>query len=151
MWWAVEDKFRCMNGVCDNDYFWDVVLATGLINSTSYGKEFCFWTGDKHSMVNCFDKRDIGLIDVHNWCSDVVFNTSISYDEGGWRGRVMENQIIKFLSMIVFFSFLFTKLKEKRSENLSDNRFPGVNSWWRRLKEGKIPYNLTLDQWCAPS
>jgi len=63
---AVKDEFRCMDGVCDDDYFRDVVLATGLINSTSHGKEFCFQTGDKHSMVNCFDKGDIGLMDVRN-------------------------------------------------------------------------------------
>ena len=94
-----------MDGVCDDDYFQDVVLATGLINSASHGKEFRFWTGYKHSMVNCFDKRDVGLMDVRNWYSNVIFNTSISYNEGSWRGRVMENQIIKFLSMIVFFSF----------------------------------------------
>ena len=94
-----------MDRVCDDNYFWDVVLAIDLINSASHGKEFHFWTGDKHSMVNCFDKGDIGLMDVRNWCSDVVFNTSISYDEGSWKSRVMENQIIKFLSTIVFFSF----------------------------------------------
>ena len=55
-----------MDGVCDDDYFRDVVLATGLINSASHGKEFRFRTGYKHSMVNCFDKGDVGLMDVRN-------------------------------------------------------------------------------------
>ncbi len=55
-----------MDGVCYDDYFRDVVLVTGLINSTSHGKEFYFQTGDKHSMVNCFDKGDVGLMDVCN-------------------------------------------------------------------------------------
>jgi len=63
---AVKDEFCYMDGVYDDNYFRDVVLATGLINSASHGKEFCFQTGDKHSMVNCFDKRDIGLMDMRN-------------------------------------------------------------------------------------
>ena len=37
------------------------------------------------------------------------------------------------------FPFLSTKLKEKRSENMSTIRCPGINSWWRGSKEGKMP------------
>ena len=37
------------------------------------------------------------------------------------------------------FPFLSTKLKEKRSENMSTICCPGINSWWRGSNEGKIP------------
>ena len=47
----------------------------------------------------------ISLIYMCNRCSNVVFDTGISYNESGWRKRVLENQIIKFLSTNVVFSF----------------------------------------------
>ena len=37
------------------------------------------------------------------------------------------------------FSFLSAKLKEKRSEKISDKQKPGVNFWWRGEKDGKMP------------
>ena len=37
------------------------------------------------------------------------------------------------------FSFLLTRLKEKQSEKLSVKWKPGVNSWLRGEKDGKIP------------
>ena len=46
---------------------------------------------------------------------------------------------------MLFFPFLLTKLKEKQSENLSETQWPGVKSWWRGSKEGKIPYDLILE------
>ena len=40
---------------------------------------------------------------------------------------------------VVIFSFLSTKLKEKRSGKMFEIRWPGVNSWWRGSNNGKIP------------
>ena len=48
------------------------------------------------------------------------------------------------------FPFLLTKLKEKWSENLSETQWPGVNSWWKGSKEGKMPYDLILESMIWP-
>ena len=58
-------------------------------------------------MVNCFDKGGIGLVYIHNQGGNVVFDTSISYNESGWGNGVQKNQVVKFLSMDVVFSFFY--------------------------------------------
>ena len=63
-------------------------------------------------------------------------------DEGRefWRTKLSSSW-----ARMLSFPFLSTKLKEKWSENLSEIRWPGVNSWWRGANEGKMPYDLVLE------
>ena len=63
-------------------------------------------------------------------------------DEGRefWRAKLSSSW-----AQMLSFSFLLTKLKEKQSENLSEIRWPEVNSWWRGANEGKMPYDLILE------
>jgi len=35
---TVEDEFRCVDGIGDDDYFGNVILITGLVDSTSHGE-----------------------------------------------------------------------------------------------------------------
>ena len=104
---AIEYELCSVNGVSNDDYFGNIFLVASLVDSASYSKKFHFQTCYKHHMMNCFYKREVGLINVCNRCSYVVLDASISYNESSiWRG-VLKNQIIEFLSTkIVFFIFV---------------------------------------------
>ena len=52
--------------------------------------------------------------------------------------------------LLWFFSFLSTKLKEKRLENLSTIWCPGENSGSRGEKEGNIPWDLIFESTIWP-
>ena len=53
-----------MNGVSDNDDFGNVFFVACLVNATSNGKEFCFYTSDKGYVVNYLDQRVIANVNV---------------------------------------------------------------------------------------
>ena len=62
--------------------------------------------------------------------------------EETWR-TILSSSWVQILSFV--FSFLLTKLKEKRSEKLSIIRWLGENSILRGEKDGKIPWDLLYE------
>ena len=52
--------------------------------------------------------------------------------------------------LLWFFSFLSTKLKEKRLENISTIQWPGENSGSRGEKDGNIPWDLMFELMICP-
>ena len=102
---AIEDEFRWVNGISDDNDFGNIVLIAGLIDSTPYGKKFCLRACNEYSVMDCFDEGRVGLMYMHNRRGNVVFDAGISYNESGWREGVLENQIIEFLSVNIVFSF----------------------------------------------
>ena len=77
----------------------------------------------------------------------ILVSVTTRADEGRefWRTKLSSSWV-----QLLSFSFLLTKLKEKRSENLSEIQWPGVNSWWRGANEGKMLYNLVLESMIWP-
>ena len=55
------------------------------------------------------------------------------------RVEFKRTKLLSSWAQMLSFSFLSNKLKEKRLENMSTICCPGINSWWRRSNEGKMP------------
>ena len=102
---TIEDVFRWVNRIGDNDNFWDVVFVACLVDAASHGKKFSLRTCDEYSMVDCFGEGEVGLMYMYNQSSDVVFDASISYNNSGWGRGVREDQVVEFLSTgdVLFF------------------------------------------------
>jgi len=60
----IEYLFSCMDGVSDDNDFGNVFFAACLTNTTSYGKEFHFYAGNKGRIVNCLDQRVVTYVNV---------------------------------------------------------------------------------------
>ena len=66
----------------DNDVF-NVIVHDGLINSALNGKELSFSIGNIDSSMKCFDDRFVIGMYVRDGCSDLIFDASIQYNNGG--------------------------------------------------------------------
>jgi len=109
MRFAIKYFLRSMDGISDDNNFWHVFFNAGLINAASNCEQFCFCACYEHCMVNCFDERLIGWMDVWYRCSNIVLYASIGYDEGcGWGRWDSKSHFIEFLNMDwVFFFFIY--------------------------------------------
>ena len=107
MHWAVKYVFRWVNRISDDDNFWNVVFAACLVDAASHSEKFSLSAGDENSMVDCFGEGRIGLMNMCNRGSDVVFDASIGYNDSGWKRGVRENQVVEFLSVgdVLFFFY----------------------------------------------
>jgi len=54
-----------------------------LVDAASHSEKFGLGTGDENSMVDCFDEGGIGLMNMRNRGSDVVFDAGVSYNDSG--------------------------------------------------------------------
>ena len=96
----IKDFSGHMDGVGYNDDFGDIINSACLIDTTSDSKKFSFSTCYERSVVNSFDERLIGRVNVRNGCSNIVLDAGIGDHKGRVRNRrEVENYIVKFLSM----------------------------------------------------
>jgi len=72
-----------MERVRDDDDVFNVVVCDGLVNSTLHGEELSFSSGNVDGTVKCFDDRFVIGMDVQNESSNLIFDASIQYDDGG--------------------------------------------------------------------
>jgi len=70
-----------VNEIGDDNYFGNVVLITGLVDSTSHSEKFCLRACNEYSVVDCFDEGGVGLMYMCNQCGNVVFDTGVGYNE----------------------------------------------------------------------
>ena len=72
-----------MERVRDDSDVFNVVVHNSLVNSTLHGEELGFSSGNVDGPMKCFDDRFVIGMDVRNGSSDLIFDASIQYNDGG--------------------------------------------------------------------
>jgi len=80
---AVENFLSGMNGIGYDYDLGDTIDGTSLVDTTPDYKQFHFSACHKRSIVNGLGERVIHYVDVRDRCSNIVFDASICYHEGG--------------------------------------------------------------------
>ena len=75
----VKNLFSSVDWVSNNDDFWNIIVACGLINTTPDGEQFSFCTHDIGHMVEGFDNKFVVDVHIRYGSSNVIFDASI-YD-----------------------------------------------------------------------
>jgi len=96
----VENSISHMYGVHDDNYVRDTWDLNGLVDATPDSKQFSFCGSNADCMMYHFLDRIWEWMDVQNWCSYVVLDTSIlNYDDRFGIGQSIENTFIKLANM----------------------------------------------------
>ena len=126
-----------MEQICNNDNFSDVRYTSGLIDTTSNGKEFSFSSCDIYSVIRGFDDRFVVDMNMSNRDGNIVFDTSISNNKSIrviWRGDNWD--------MRLFMLCLLEGWKEKKLGKMSIIWEPGENSLSNRSNTENTSLNL---------
>ena len=76
-----------MERVRDDGDVFNIVVRNGLVNSTLHSKELGFSSGNVDGTVKCFDNRFVIEMDVQNGSSNLIFDTSIQYNNSYGSGE----------------------------------------------------------------
>ena len=68
-----------MNGICNDDYFPDVLQISGLIYATSYSKQFSFCRSDINHLVDYFDDLFVMDMDMSNGGDNMILDAGIRH------------------------------------------------------------------------
>ena len=68
-----------MNGICNDNYFPNVLQISGLIYTTSYSEQFSFSRSDVDCLVDCFDDLFVIDVDMSNGGGNMILDAGIRH------------------------------------------------------------------------
>ena len=81
IYWGIKDFLGSIYWIHNNNDSIDIRKECSLIYATSYYKKFCFCKHDFNHVIFCFDNRIVVTMDIGYGSGNLIFNTSIRYND----------------------------------------------------------------------